>query len=171
MALSHEQFDALMDEALIAFNAKQDHLDKTYGLSAASRWVFSDKTQKLHLMDAADQPYFEADAIEIGMFNTNASGWLWAWANPGVSPAARARSERLKELAEVTGYEVFETGRGMRLPDLAMAWRLTAMAVRHLDAMGAYRLPSADGVFMGFVAVMTARDLRGPGGFNSWTRT
>jgi hypothetical protein len=167
MALSHEEFDALMDEAVIAFKTKQEHLTKTHGFGDAAMAAFTERTQTLHLLDAADRPFLEADAIEIGTYNTQAKGWLWAWANKDIAAHGRARSEKLKGLADVTGFEIFESARAVRLPDEAMAWRLAAMSVRHLEALGAYRLPSPDGVFMGFVAVMSVRDLRAGGGFGT----
>ncbi len=170
MALSDEAFDELMNAAVAELKVKQERLTRQYGIDPALRPEYGEETQTLRLFDAANRPVAEADVIDIGAYNAQARAWLWSWANLQVSPAARAKSETLKTLADTTGAPVFTAGRAMRLPDEAMAWRLTAMAAQHLGAIGVHRLAMPDGSQMNFLAVMAVRDLRRPGGYGWSTR-
>ena len=79
----------------------------------------------------------EAAVTQIGSFSTATRTWRWAWSNQSTPEAARVAAARIRELYELTGVEIFQQERFEA--DEQMAWELTAMAVAHLSAAGAYR--------------------------------
>jgi hypothetical protein len=65
---------------------------------------------------------------------------MWAWANEAFNDSLREKSSKLKQLAEITGFEIFENE--MSDVEEDMIWEITGMAVHFLKAEGAYRGPA-----------------------------
>ncbi|MGA0600044.1 DUF6882 domain-containing protein [Caulobacter sp. KR2-114] len=168
MALSDEDFDALVNRAVDALKVKQAALARDHGLAVATAADYAPDAGRLVLADAAGRPLAETQVIEIGAYSARHGAWRWAWADPNLPPVARAKAEALKSLAQATGVETFADPRALRVADEAAAWRLVALAVNHLDALGAHRQAMPDGSQMAFFAIMSLRDARGAGGYG-WT--
>lgn len=139
MSMTLDEFQAFVTENVAELRTKQDALERRFGLSGFPRWWFDQPTGLLRFEDGGGRPRVEAPFTEIGSFSLKTRTWVWGWANGSVLESQRKKSARLRGLADVTGFEVFR--RGVWEADESLAWELTALAVRHLGAQGAYRCP------------------------------
>lgn len=148
------EFQDFLDSANAELRLKQEGLKNEFGLGSASRWHFDQATGNLQFFDENDQLALEADVISVGSYSPTSNSWKWAWSNDTVLPWLRQRAERLKELEDATGIELFGYENAFEVDDEAMAWELTAMSVKHLGAVGCYRAPSSTGGPTTFLAIV-----------------
>ncbi|MGE3820808.1 MAG: DUF6882 domain-containing protein [Isosphaeraceae bacterium] len=139
MAMSLDQFQAFVTRNVTDLQAKQADLERRFGLSGFARWWFDQPTGLLRFEDSADRAPVETPFTEVGSYSVKTRTWVWGWANGSVLEEQRKKSSRLRALAELTGFDVFR--RGVWEADESLAWELTALAVGHLGAQGAYRCP------------------------------
>jgi hypothetical protein len=151
--MTDDEFGAFLAEAKEELQRKQNELASAWGLRSYRRWSTDQQTGLIQFFDAADKLALQANAVQIGSYSPLSNTWLWSWANVTALPAERAKSERLKELAQITGFELFEDSHTFEV-DEAMAWELAAVSVKHLHAKGCYRTPSSDGSNFCFLALM-----------------
>ena len=154
--MNEEEFGVFLEDANRELHEKQEALKTTYGFGTYSRWWFEQENERLQFFDKEDKLCMEADIVDIGSFSPKSNTWLWAWANVSVLPALRAKAEKLKDLEEITSYELFGNANTFEV-DEPMAWEFTALAVKHLQAKGCYRAPSSDGNHHSFLAIMELR--------------
>ena len=65
---------------------------------------------------------------------------MWAWANEAFPENLRTKSAQLKQLAEITGFDIFHNE--MAEVDQDMAWEISSMALSLLSYEGVYRAPA-----------------------------
>lgn len=135
--MTDEEFDAFVPRCVKELKRKQAALTKQFGLGKLARWDHDQTTDHLLLSDSEGRVRVEAGTIPVGSYSTNSGTWRWAWANPSVPEASRAKAATLCGLFETTGIEIFR----MELFEAEgeMPWELAAMAVSHLSALGCYR--------------------------------
>lgn len=138
--MTDEQFDAFVAQTYNEMQKKQDKLIREQGLGTYKSFWFNQLTSTLQFKDEADIIKVEALVTPIGTFSHKSNTWQWVWANPSFVEPLRLKAERLKQLKELTGFDIFEMP--MISADEQMAWELTAMSVQLLDALGCYRAPS-----------------------------
>jgi hypothetical protein len=155
--MTNSEFEDYLDNANDDLRRKQDALQTEYGMGSFSRWWFEQATAKLQFFDDKDHLSLEADIIDIGSYSSKSSTWKWAWSNETVLHALRVKSEKLKELEGVTGFDLFSTESAFEIDGEEMAWEFTALAVQHLGAIGAYRAPSSSGGSTSFFAITSIR--------------
>ena len=155
--MTDEEFDAFVAAASEALGVKQAALERRYGLGRRAQWDFDAKTGVLRFLDISGAAQVEAQVTPIGSYSTETQTFRWAWSAPATAGVA-GRAAQLRDLFDVTGIEVFreETFEA----DEQMAWELTAMAVAHLSAAGAYRVVSRP-LFL-FLAIDEIRSLSKP---------
>lgn len=102
-------------------------------------------------VDEADNLRVECEYTDIGSLATAAGTWRWAWANDYVIAKQREKSLRIRELAELTGMEVF--GREVFEADEEMAWELAAVSVAQLNSLGCYRVPAMEEDLLIFLSI------------------
>ena len=142
--MSDEEFAAFLSSATEELSKKQDSLKEQYGLGTWSRWWFDQRTETLQFFDEADNLVIEADVLTIGSYSPKSNTWKWAWGNTSLLPGLRKKAEPLKELENITGFEIFGYEHTFEIED-EMAGEFVAMSVKHLGALGCYKAPSADG--------------------------
>jgi hypothetical protein len=129
-------------EAVHQLMAKQDHLHKVYGISNWPRYDYDVESQQLTFSENGVVKVV-ADIQVAG--TTGSKDWLWGWANEHWPDAVVADMERVVSFGEENGIQEITTCY-VEDDDLnALGWALTAVAVRVLDAVGAYRPPSDKG--------------------------
>lgn len=151
--MTDAEFGVFLAEANDELAEKQRALAADYGLGSCSRWWADQETSLIQFFDASEKMVLQAEFVPIGTYSPLSSTWLWAWANVTTLPRQREKSERLRELAELTGFVLFEDADTFEL-DEPMAWELAAVSVKHLGAKGCYRAPSSDGSHFGFLALV-----------------
>jgi hypothetical protein len=154
--MNEEEFQVFLEDANNELKEKQNALQTTYSLGAYSRWWFEQGEETLQFFDSENRLGLEADIVHIGSYSPKSNTWLWAWANVSILPKLRAKAEPLRELEAITGYQLFDEFNTFEADEL-MAWELTAIAVKHLQAKGCYRAPSSDGSHHSFLAFMNLR--------------
>ena len=155
--MTDAEFEAFLVSAMDELKAKQDVLEKQYGLGHARRWWFEQTTEKLQFFDESNRVTAEADVIAVGSYSPKSNTWKWAWSNDAVLPVLRQKAGKLTELKAVTGMELFGKADTFRVENESMAWELAAMSVRHLSALGCYRAPSSSGGPTTFLAITAIR--------------
>jgi hypothetical protein len=133
------EFDAYVDSAVAALEAKQGELTRKYKLGSLSRFNVDLALCTIEFFDG-DTLAVEATVTPVGSYVEAKRSWQWAWANVSLPEDVRAKSVRLKQLAKVTGMK------GLASPtveaDQDVAWGFLAMACELLDAAGAYTVPT-----------------------------
>jgi hypothetical protein len=142
--MTEEEFDSFLQLAMAELQKKQDQLATDFGLGSFSRWWFDQKSETLQFFNQSGSVVLEASIIDIGSYAAISNTWKWAWSNDSILPALRAKADCLKELEDITGYEIFGNDQPIEV-DEPMAWELAAIAVKHLGALGCYRAPMTTG--------------------------
>lgn len=155
--MTDEEFEDFVQSTMDELIAKQDQLKSEYGFGSFERWHFDQVSETLSFFDAAGKLTLEAEVIDIGSYASNSNTWKWAWANESVLPALRTKAEPLKQLRDVTGFDLFSSESTVSVEDENMAWELAAMSVRKLGALGAYKAPSSSRPLSTFLAIMRVR--------------
>lgn len=138
--VNDEEFEAFLDTALDELEHKQDQLKADFGLGRYPRFWFDQPSGTLEFRDAAGTLRVIADVIPVGSHSRRSGTWTWAWAHEILLPALRKSAEPLQKLEAVTGLGAFLKAT-VPVEDDEMAWELTALAVRHLGAIGAHKTP------------------------------
>ncbi len=130
----HEAVHQLMD--------KQDRLKADYGTSAWPRYDYD--------VDAGTLTFSDNGVVkvvaEIQVVGTVGSkDWLWGWANDHWPEAVVADMETVVSFGESNGIQELISGYVKDTDLNQLGWELTAVAVRVLNAVGAYRPPSETG--------------------------
>jgi hypothetical protein len=135
------EFESFIASAYDELTAKQQFLASAWNLGSMKRFLFVQETSMLSFFDASEAVAVQALAVPIGSYAERSATWEWAWANESILPTLQTASASLRELASVTGMRVFELPIVNSSPELS--WELTAIGVRHLGALGAYRAPGS----------------------------
>ncbi|MCA0403161.1 MAG: hypothetical protein LCH30_05110 [Proteobacteria bacterium] len=138
--MNDQEFDTFIQQAVEELHAKQNEFITKTELSNYARWYFSQEDELLQFFDENDNLKLELDVITIGTYSFNDKSWLWAWANGYIPPSLREKAFRLTELTDITGYDVFTFSKAFAL-DEALILDLVAVSVKHLNALGIYRMP------------------------------
>jgi len=146
------EFDEFLDKAMSELNFKQEELQTRFGIGKFGNWWFDQKLQVLEFYDSKDVPRLVTSAMFIGSFSKTSNTWKWGWSNSSVLPELRKKSEPLKELGDITGFDLF-TNDGTFEIDEQMAWQISAISVMHIGLIGCYRGPSADGSSYSFIGI------------------
>jgi len=141
--MSEEEFNQFAAMAMNELQTKQQRLAAEYRLFNWARWAFDQSTGKLRFENERGQTMVDADTLYVGSYSQNSGSWKWAWANFNVAQEDRAKSEEIRKLAKITGYDIFDYKEQLGM-DEQLAFQLTAMALHHLKADGFYRIPNRD---------------------------
>ncbi|PQD93690.1 hypothetical protein CYL18_18535 [Pradoshia eiseniae] len=150
MPMTDIQFDQYLDYCYDKLEMKQAELLESYGISRFEEYWYSQEDGILQFkLDG--EVKLEFNVIFIGSWSSNSDTWMWSWGNESMTDNARRQSASLKELHQVSGFDIF--AKPFFECDEAMAHELTAFAVEHLNAKGMYISP--DGKSLLFMAVMS----------------
>ncbi len=152
--MTDKELDAFIGAAADELDRKQEALATDYGMGTYKRWFFDQETEKLQFFGADDALRLEADVVEIGSYNSNSDTWMWAWSNDTVLPKLREKAAVLKELADITGVDIFaEEVLAFKEGSEALVRDLVAVSVRHLNAHGFYSAPSPSKPLTSYLAI------------------
>lgn len=150
MPMTDKQFDKYLDYCYDKLETKQGELLQNYGIGSFEEYWYSQEDGILQFKSDGEVK-LEFNVIFIGSWSSNSNTWMWSWGNKSMTDNARSQSASLKELQQVTGFDIF--AKPFFECDEAMAHELTAFAVEHLNAKGMYISP--DGKSHLFMAVMS----------------
>lgn len=155
--MTDAEFEVYIQLANDELRQKQQVLKSEYGLGQAARWWFDQGSGTLQFFDGENRLVTEAEVIPIGSYSSKSSTWRWAWSNESILPSLRRSVLRLTELEIFTGMPLFASPHAFKVDGEAMAWELTAVSVKFLDAIGSYRAPSENDRPTIFLAIMSIR--------------
>ncbi|WHY79877.1 hypothetical protein QNH20_12325 [Neobacillus sp. WH10] len=150
MSMTDDQFDDYLDYCYDKLESKQGKLFQKYGIGSFEEYWYSQEGSILQFKTDSEVK-LEFNVVFIGSWSSNSDTWMWAWGNESMIHQTRNQSIVLKELQQVTGYDIFANP--YFKCDEAMAHELTAFAVEHLNAEGMYISP--DGKSHLFMAIMS----------------
>src|SRR5205085_707930 len=127
-----------------------DMLSRAYGIGSYASFWLDQPSGTIEFREATGQTKLIAKIIPVGSHSTRSDTWMWAWANESIPQVWRERAGVLRELEDVTGVKWF--GEPVINVTTEIPWELTAFAVRHLGALGAYRAANRDSVL--YVAIV-----------------
>lgn len=156
--MTDQELEAFVRGSMEDLVQKQARLEVEYGFGSHARWDYDQSTERLEFFDSSDTRVLEAEVLFLGSYAPDSSTWKWAWSNEFLLPHLREKAACLKELASITGLDLFESGEAVHLDDESMAWELAAMCVRHLGAFGAYRAPSSSQPWAIFLAIQSLKE-------------
>jgi hypothetical protein len=141
MPMNDKEFDRFLLTSVKELNKKQDNLIRQRGMGSFDNFEVDLAVDEL-LFFRDGKAVLRAKIMIVGTHVEEQEDWLWGWANSGLPPEIRKRSEKLKELAKLTGEK------NLAAPNLSVdgesAWELLAMSCKHLGALGAYTFPNRD---------------------------
>lgn len=137
-----EWYTAWREEAFRDLKAKQDQLSEVYKLGAWPRYDYDPEAATLTFSSSGDRKVV-ADMQAVG--TTGTRDWLWSWGNSHLPTTASAALTQVRAFGAENKIEEL-TSASIKNRDLeALAWSLTAVSVRVLGGVGAYRAPSNTG--------------------------
>jgi hypothetical protein len=142
--MTEDEFRNFVDESYDALEVKQQLLQGKFDLGSYQRFDFDFESEEIRFKDD-DDTKIKADIIPIGSFCTRTSTWMWGWANPAFPNSLRENSEKIKELYDYTGYEIFKDEITEIEED--MVWEISGMAIRALGSEGVYRSPQNETLY------------------------
>lgn len=155
--MTDAEFEVYIQSANDELRQKQQVLKSEFGLGQAGHWWFDQGSATLQFFDDENRLTAEAEAVPVGSYSSKSSTWRWAWSNESILPSLRRSVLRLTELETFTGMPLFAAPHAFKVDGEPMAWELTAMSVKFLDAIGSYRAPSDNDGPTTFLAIMTIR--------------
>lgn len=156
--MNANEFDRFLKTSVKELDKKQEHLRKVKGMGKVDNFEVDLQNDEI-VFFRGDTAHARSKILMLGTHIEEQNDWLWAWANSGLSKPIRKRSEKLKELAKLTGQK------NLAAPNLDVdgeeTWQLVAMACKHLGALGAYAFPNGDARIY---VLMLELELLGKGG-------
>ncbi|HCB49757.1 MAG TPA: hypothetical protein DEP47_09585 [Chloroflexi bacterium] len=137
--MTDAELQEFINRCYAELESKQSLLVENFALNNFSTFGYDDPHEKIQFKNGGIV-YVEAKFTPIGTFSPVSETWMWAWGNDEVSEQLKRKSEKLKELASITGFPIFE--KAILRADDDMAWELVAMSCHHLESDGIYRAKS-----------------------------
>ena len=137
--MTDNEFDNFVDNCYQELKTKQSLLFSEYNLGKYDEYWYDQTTESIQFKTAGNVE-LEFIILPIGSWSSKSNTWAWAWANKSITDELKSQSIKIKDLANYTGYGIFE--KEAFEADEFMAHELTSMAVHHLGALGMYIVPS-----------------------------
>jgi len=136
--MTDEEFQIFLDTCFEELEIKQQKLIEEFNIGSFQKFEFDFEKAEIYFLNEG-LVEVQANIIPIGSFNSENNTWMWAWANEGFPEDLRAKSARLKQLEEKTGFEIF----GTEMPEIDedMAWEMAGISLNMLNVQGVYRGP------------------------------
>lgn len=137
--MTDDEFQEYLDKCFEELEQKQKFLMDNFAMGSFERFNYDFEKEEMYFLNA-EKIMVKAKLVPIGSYNRDSKTWMWAWANEAFPLKLRLKSSRLKELENITGFEMF--GNEMAEIDEDMAWEITGMSINLLNYQGAYRGPA-----------------------------
>jgi uncharacterized protein DUF6882 len=152
-------FDHYVHEACEQLQERQDQLAKDYKLGKWERYDWDQEREEL-IFSQGGVPKVIAKVQFVGSYSKVSNTWLWAWANDTVLPGMKMDVARVRQLGTKMGWERLTNPQWPATE--RDGWDMTGVALRVLDAKGAYRSPDEHGLT--FMVITSIRWATSPAG-------
>ena len=130
------EFDQFVDRCYDELEKKQFYLKAEFGIGNCEKFEIDWQSGILKLKENSTVKLI-AKITPIGSYSPNNSTWMWAWEYPSIPAPLKDKVERIKELGNITGMEIFAAS--IFQTETETVWEIAAMACYHLKSMGCYR--------------------------------
>lgn len=137
--MNDDQFQNYIDTCFEELEKKQQYLIDNFGFGSFDKYEHDFDKEELYFING-DKVVVVAKIVPIGSFNSDNNTWMWAWANEAFPENLQLKSAQLKQLEEITSFEMF--GNEMAEIDEDMTWEIAGMALNLLNFKGVYRGPA-----------------------------
>lgn len=112
-------------------------------------WTVDQQTGQIQFTDTKRGMLITAPVQILGTYDTQASTWMWSWANPSIDVSLQHDAKKTQEYGKQKGYSKLTSPKiGC---DQQAAWNLAALACMVCGQQGVYRGPAGTTmVFMAF---------------------
>ncbi|ESW79157.1 hypothetical protein NKI32_09500 [Mesorhizobium sp. M0761] len=137
---------AWRDEAVEQLDAKNARLQQAFRLGSWPRYDYDLTEGKLLFSDNGITKVV-AEIQIAGSTSAKASNWLWAWANSNLPGELLADAKLVRSFGQEHSIDELAQSYAIALNnDLeVLGWKMTAVAVRICNGLGAYRSPRGEG--------------------------
>lgn len=133
-------------EAVHQLETKNARLEADYQLSRWPRFDYDVEAQTLTFSENG-VPRVIATIQVVGSTSAKADNWMWAWANGHLPDECALDAERVRTFGEQE--RISELTNALVPNDAGdlngLGWTMSAVLVRVVDAIGAYRPPRSEG--------------------------
>ena len=154
--MNREEFSELSERALDEFEAKRQRQEAEYLESLWAIWESPPGSSKMFFLDQFGQILVEAEKVFIGSYGHVSQTWKWSWSGDDLPEQDRAKSIKVRELAQITGVDAFDID-STQEADENLCLYFSAMAVHHLKADGFYRVFNDECQTSFFLALLDMR--------------
>lgn len=142
MELRETVWAPFLTDAFSELEDKQQRLETEFQIGHSDRWDY-DQRHGTILFSNAGTVVVRAAAQFIGSISTTSNTWLWSWANTSLIPGT------FEDLFAVRNFGETQQFAKLTVPkwpaDEVDGWEMSAVAVKRLEAQGAYRAPGKTG--------------------------
>ena len=139
--MTDKEFDAFLATALAELKAKQNHLEREYGLGRYARFYVDYERGELQFL-SEDRIVVSFAITPVGSHVPAKKSWRWSWANTSLPDSVRRKAVGVQRLFDLTGFDVFRQSDVS--VDESMAWEFVALSAKILGSLGAYSMPQQD---------------------------
>ena len=139
--MNDDEFDVYLNQSCDELDDKYQYLADEFGVGSHDNFVV-DYEAKLLTFFEKEKPVVEAEIIPIASHIPEKENLVWFWSNRNLPDNVRESGSAIKQLFDITGYELFINDSVEC--DESMAWEISAMACKCLSAMGVYRIPQGN---------------------------
>jgi hypothetical protein len=136
-------YDQLSENAVASFRAKQIAFSER--LAEYTSWNVNNDECTI-VFSRVNGDSLEYRLTPIATYLHTSENWAWAWANDAFSSESRTRSAKLKTLANVTEYKIFETP-SFRV-EANEVDELCALALYHLEGIAVFKIKDDEPWFL-----------------------
>jgi hypothetical protein len=137
--MNDDQFQKYIDTCFEELEKKQQNLIDNFGFGSFDKYEHDFDKEELYFLNNGKVEVV-AKIVPLGSFNSDSNTWMWAWANEAFPTELQLKSAQLKQLEEITGFEMF--GNKMAEIEEDMTWEIAGMALNLLKFEGVYRGPA-----------------------------
>ncbi len=154
MAMSGDEFDAVLDRAREELLAKQQALNAEFDLGNHDHWDYDQDTGRF-MFSRSGKAMVVAEFQCVGSISEASGTWRWSWANDSIAARVKSRIEEVRAYGrEHDIWPLLEDGWEGETDD---GWDMTALAAQLLGAVGSYRAPGDNGaLFVVFTSIRWA---------------
>ena len=142
MALRETAWIPYLSDAFSELEDKQERLKTEYKIGHSDRWDYDQRHGTILFSNAGTVVVRDA-AQFIGSISTTSDTWLWSWANNSLVPGTFEDLYAVREFGETQHFANLTVPKWPA--DEADGWEMSAVAVKRLNAQGAYRAPGKTG--------------------------
>lgn len=137
--MKNEAFEKFKDACVEQLSPLQDEFMELYDINSYEHWFYDHGIGAFHFKsDDGRNLYFKY--VSVGSYSTEKNTWMWSWENKSIPWHVKRRLEKVRAYGEDN--EFYDLSLGLlENGDEYTGWALTAITVKLLNAIGAYRVP------------------------------